>query len=135
MTRPCAATALPKTIQREGMPLMTRHKLDPTPFEAFLAPLARIARKHPDIEGLVFWGGADGWDTAPSEALEAEEIAFYAEGLLLDGFHMAWTVVASLEDPAQADHVRLHFWQDSGTPRPTLPHGQVALRTGQWTAQ
>lgn len=110
-------------------------KTPPTPIELFLAPLAALARKEPWIEALVFWGDSAGWDADPSEALEAEEITFYAEGLLLDGFHMAWTVVASLEDPAQADHVRLHFWQDSGTPRPTLPHGQVALRTGQWTAQ
>ena len=69
-----------------------------TPVEAFLAPLARIARKHPEIEGLVFWGG-EGWDPAPSEALEAEEIAFYAEGLLLDGFHMDWALVAEGEAP------------------------------------
>ena len=45
-----------------------------TPVEAFLEPLAKLARKHRDIEGLVFWGG-DGWDPSPSEALEAEALA------------------------------------------------------------
>ena len=59
-----------------------------TPVEAFLDPLAKLARKQRDIEGLVFWGGSEGWDPSPSEALEAEEITFYAEGLLIDGFHM-----------------------------------------------
>ena len=70
-----------------------------TPIEAFLAPLARHARKLPHLEGLVFWGGAEGWDTSPSEALEAEEIAFYAEGLLEDGFRMRWTLMASADAP------------------------------------
>ena len=65
---------------------MTQRKPEPTAIELFLAPLSRIARKSPEIEGLVFWGSAEGWDVAPSEALEAEEITFYAEGLLLDGF-------------------------------------------------
>ena len=36
---------------------MAPHKPDPTPQETFLAPLIRIVRKSPTIEGLVFWGG------------------------------------------------------------------------------
>ena len=75
-----------------------------TPVEAFLAPLARLARKYREIEGLVFWGGAAGWDASPSEALEAEEITFYAEGLLIDGFQMDWALVGEGE---AADHLRL----------------------------
>ena len=99
-----------------------------TPVEAFLAPLARIARKHPEIEGLVFWGG-EGWDPAPSEALEAEEIAFYAEGLLLDGFHMDWALVAEGEAP---DHLRLCFWQE-GEPPPPVAAPWSRLEGGRWT--
>lgn len=102
---------------------------NPTPIEVFLAPLVRITRKRPGIEGLVFWGGAV-WGDSPSEALEAEEVAFYAEGLLLDGFHMDWTLVA--DETGGADHLRLCFWQD-GPPPPALLPGWTALETGRWT--
>lgn len=102
-----------------------------TPIEAFLAPLARHARKRPDLEGLVFWGGAEGWDASPSEALEAEEIAFYAEGLLLDGFRMRWALMALVGSPDQPDHIRLEFWQDD-SPAPAPPQGWVALDSAVW---
>ncbi len=113
---------------------MTQRKPEPTPIEAFLAPLAALARKRPEIEALVFWGDAEGWPQSPSEALESEEITFYAEGLLEDGFHLLWTVVALADTPALADHVRLEFWQDSGPPPPTLPKGWVALEQARWTS-
>ncbi|MES2813433.1 MAG: hypothetical protein V4720_00905 [Pseudomonadota bacterium] len=100
---------------------------EPTPVEAFLAPLARIARKHRDIEGLVFWGG-NGWDASPSEALEAEEIAFYAEGLLIDGFKMDWALVAEGDAP---DHLRLCFWQE-GEPPPPVQLPWRVLEQGRW---
>jgi hypothetical protein len=106
-------------------------KAAPTPIEAFLAPLARIARKQPEIEGLVFWGGSEGWTDAPSEALEAEEITFYAEGLLLDGFRMRWWLVALATTPDLPDHLRLAFWQDDSPP-PDLPAGWVTLDGGTW---
>ncbi len=103
-----------------------------TPIEAFLAPLARHARRQPDLEGLVFWGGADGWYASPSETLEAEEIAFYAEGLLLDGFRMHWALMALAEAPERPDHLRLCFWQDD-SPAPALPQGWVALESAVWS--
>jgi hypothetical protein len=105
----------------------------PTPMEDFLAALAGLARKHPEIEGMVFWGSADGWDPTPSEALEPEEIAFYAEGLLLDGFQMAWALVAQPDTPTLPDHLRLEFWQD-GPPPPAEPAGWVTLAQGSWDA-
>jgi hypothetical protein len=111
---------------------MTARKPDPTPMELYLGPLARHARKNPEIEGLVFWGGAGGWDPHPSESLEAEEIAFYAEGLLLDGFRMQWTLVALSETPTEVDHIRLEFWQDD-SPAPTLPAGWRKLESAVWT--
>lgn len=113
---------------------MTKRKPEPTPIEAFLAPLAALARKRPEIEALVFWGDAQGWDDAPSEALESEEIVFYAEGLLEDGFHLIWTVVALVDSPTLPDHIRLQFWQDSGPVPPELPAGWVALDRGVWSA-
>ena len=100
-----------------------------TPIEAFLAPLARTARTHPLLDGLVFWGGPDGWPGQPSEALETEEIAFYAEGLLEDGFRMQWTLVAETGDAP--GHLRLCFWQE-GDPPPALPPGWRALDQGRW---
>ncbi len=105
---------------------------DATAIEGFLAPLARIARKRRQLEGLVFWGGAEGWPGSPSEALEAEEIAFYAEGLLLDGFRMDWTLVA--DATGEADHIRLCFWQD-GLPPPALLSGWTAMEHGRWTPE
>ncbi|WP_149587390.1 hypothetical protein [Tabrizicola flagellatus] len=99
-----------------------------TDVETFLAPLAAIARKRRHLEGLVFWGGADGWPDSPSEALEAEEIAFYAEGLLIDGFGMHWALVADAS--GEADHLRLSFWQD-GPPPPAPPPGWTVLEQGK----
>jgi hypothetical protein len=107
-------------------------KAEPTPIEAFLAPLSRIARQHRDLEALVFWGGVEGWPLTPSEALEAEDIVFYAEGLLLDGFHMHWALVSETGDAA--DHLRLCFWQE-GPPAPALPVGWRALQEGHWAPQ
>lgn len=100
-----------------------------TPVEAFLAPLAKLAQRNRDIEGLVFWGGAEGWDPNPSEALEPEEIAFYAEGLLIDGFHMDWALVGEGEVP---DHLRLCFWQEGGPP-PPVAAPWLRLDGGRWT--
>jgi hypothetical protein len=102
----------------------------PTPIETFLAPLARITRRLRQIEALVFWGG-EAWGDIPSEALESEEVVFYAEGLLIDGFCMDWTLVA--DTTGAADHLRLCFWQD-GPPPPALRPGWTALETGRWTA-
>lgn len=112
---------------------MTQRKPDPTPLQLFLAPLAALARKRPEIEALVFWGDADGWPSAPSEALESEEITFYAEGLLEDGFHLVWTVVALDSAPDLPDHIRLQFWQDDCPPPPDLSAGWVALASARWT--
>lgn len=113
---------------------LTQRKPDPTPIELFLAPLAALARKRPEIEALVFWGDATGWPANPSEALESEEITFYAEGLLEDGFHLVWTIAALEGAPDQPDHIRLCFWQDNGPAPLPLPRGWVTLESRRWTA-
>ncbi len=106
-----------------------------TPIEAFLAPLAKLALKQPEIEGLVFWGDANGWDASPTEALESEEIAFYAEGLLLEGFRMVWEIAAMAETPTDPDHIRLLFWQDTAPPVPAPPPAWVTITRAEWTSK
>ena len=91
--------------------------------EAFLAPLARLAARFPDVEGVVIWGDEAGWDIQDdtTELLDAEEIAFYAEGLLAEGFSMIWQAMAEAEMPALPDHVLMLFWQGPGAPPPPPP--------------
>ncbi|MBK6466211.1 MAG: hypothetical protein IPL38_14285 [Rhodobacter sp.] len=96
---------------------MARAKPDLSPVQAFLEPLARLALRDPMIEALVFWESG-GWPSAPAEALEAEEIAFYAEGLLEEGFRLDWRIHARPDAPDRADHVRLYLWEDGAAPPP-----------------
>ncbi|MCX7286750.1 MAG: hypothetical protein NTW20_04125 [Rhodobacterales bacterium] len=103
--------------------------------QTFLTPLVRLASRQPEIEALVFWGGPTGWSATPAEEIESEEIVFYAEGLLQDGFHLAWTVAALSASPTIADHVRLQVWQDDDPPPADLPAGWVALDSARWTAR
>ena len=83
--------------------------------DTFLDPLKKLALRHPEIEAHVLWFANGEWSDAMGEVLEAEEIAFYAEGLLLEGFGAAWQhLVSAAGDP----HLRLLFWQ---TGAPVLP--------------
>ena len=112
---------------------MPRAPADLTPVQAFLAPLARHAARLADADALVFWHGADGWPDDPTEELEAEEVAFYAEGLLEDGFRMAWALLAAPDQGDSPDHIRLWFWQDDSPPPPP-PQGWTLLDSALWTA-
>ena len=60
-----------------------------------------------------------------------QKIAFYAEGLLIDGFRMDWALVA---DEAGPDHLRLCFWQDGAAPPPVAPPWRVEAQ-GRWTGE
>ncbi len=97
-----------------------------SPIETFLAPLSKLALKHPEVEAEVIW--ADGQEWEPQQGsdalLEAEEIPFYAEGLLLEGFQMHYQILAEAEAPKHPAHVRLFFWQ---TDPPTLPTPEPEL--------
>ncbi len=104
----------------------------PTPAQTFLAPLARLARRDPEIEALVFWHAGD-WPQEPAEELEAEEIAFYAEGLLHEGFWLEWRILAAADAPGRADHVQLWLWEEAGAPPPPQVQGWVVLDHGLWT--
>lgn len=103
--------------------------------EAFLSPLARLAARFPDVEGVVIWGDAAGWEVQDdaTELLDAEEIAFYAEGLLMEGFGMIWQAMAEADSPKEPDHVLLMFWQGPATPPPppAPPPGWVIMAQGR----
>ena len=82
----------------------------------FLAPLVRLCTRFPDVEGAVVWADAQGWQPQDdaTERLDAEEIAFYAEGLLIEGFGLHWQALAEADTPKHPTAVVLMFWQ--GTP-------------------
>ena len=107
-----------------------------TPLETFLAPLSRLATKFPGVEGAVVWAEGDTWQPQDdtTERLDAEEIAFYAEGLLVEGFSLIWQAFAATETPKEPEHVVLMFWQSGAAPKvPAAPAGWVVVAHGVWT--
>lgn len=83
--------------------------------EGFLAPLsARLARLR-GLEAAVFWESG-GWPDAPAEILEPEEIVFYLEGLVEEGFCLEWRLVGLADAPAQPDHLRIYVWENGAAP-------------------
>ena len=115
---------------------MSRSK---SPIDTFLAPLAALALRHPDLEGAVIWGDPDGWTAQDdaTETLDAEEIAFYSEGLLGEGFSMMWQAIADSDaaEPSDPDHILLFFWQGPRPPRPDLPAGWHLVASAEWDAK
>ena len=88
---------------------------------------------------MIWANGAD-WDAQDDDAemLDAEEIAFYAEGLLAEGFHLHWQVLAESAAPKDPVHARLFFWQGGGAdqPKPEAPApegGLTLVASGTWT--
>ena len=110
---------------------MAARKPDPTPLATFLAPLARLAISDPQVEGQVVWASAAGWQdqSDTTDLLDAEEIAFYAEGLLLEGFQLHWQLLAENGAPRFA---RLFFWQDQPPAPIPLPIALTLLAEGRW---
>jgi hypothetical protein len=108
----------------------------PTAHEAYLAPLAKLAIKHPDIEAEVIWDSAEGWEPQAGHdaLLEAEEIPFYAEGLLLEGFQMHYQILAEADAPKDPAHVRLFFWQTGAPALPAPEAGLTLIESATWTA-
>ena len=101
-------------------------------FETILAPLAQIARKTKTVEAYVYWHKDGAWSDAAGESLDTEEIVFYAEGLLIEGFGLAWD---HMSDPGLGDHIRLCFWQGHQPALPDLPSGATRLASGASAAQ
>lgn len=90
----------------------------PTPHQAFLAPLAKLALRHPDLEGQAIWWEAGDWQAQDDEEamIDGEEIAYYAEGLLAEGFGLHWQVLAEADAPKDPVLVLLFLWQSPETP-------------------
>lgn len=93
-------------------------------FDEALAPLLAVTRKHKTIEAMVLWHKDGAWSDGAGDSLETDEIVFYAEGLLMEGFDLAWD---HLSDPALGDHIRLCFWQGARPPMPPLPASATRL--------
>ncbi len=93
-------------------------------YDATVEALATLAMNDPGLEAEVLWHRDTGWSDASGEVLEAEEIAFYAEGLLMEGFGMAWQALATADDPEPV-LVRLMFWQGAAPALPDTPAGWV----------
>ena len=105
-----------------------------SPIETFLAPLAKLALKHPDVEAEVIWAAETGWEPQDGHdaLLEADEIPFYAEGLLLEGFHMHYHILAEADAPKDPAHVRLFFWQTAAPPLPDPETGLTLIAGASW---
>jgi hypothetical protein len=95
------------------------------PLPAALRPLAALARRYPHLEGQVVWleGGAFTFQEAEDLGLDPEEIAFYAEGLLTEGFHLVWALLADVDAPADPLILQLTCAEDFPPPFPPLPEG------------
>lgn len=105
-----------------------------TPMEAFLAPLAKIATKYPALEGEVIWAAAEDWQAQDDDAefLDAEEVPYYAEGLLLEGFRLHYQVLAESDTPKEPAHIRLFFWQSAPPSLPEPEDGLTVFAADTW---
>lgn len=106
----------------------------PTPIETFLAPLTKLGLKHPEIEAEVIWANGQEWEpqSGTDALLEAEEIPFYAEGLLLEGFHLHYQILADADAPKDPAHVRLFFWQSDAPAQPDPEPGLSLIASATW---
>lgn len=104
-----------------------------SPFDTCLAPLARIAAKSRALEGQVVWWEDGGWQAQEDEEamLDAEELAFYAEGLLTEGFGLHWQVLADADAKAAPALALLFFWQGAAPAIPALEAGWTLLAEGR----
>ena len=105
-----------------------------SPIETFLAPLGKLALKHPEVEAEVIWANGSEWEPQQGNdaLLEAEEIPFYAEGLLLEGFQMHYQILAETEAPQHPAHVRLFFWQADAPASPTPEPELTLIASATW---
>lgn len=107
------------------------------PIEDFLAPLLKLGLRFPLAEGHVLWAEDGAWaeQADMDEGLDGEEIAFYAEGLLLEGFGLVWQALAEPETPTEIEHILLFFQENPNLPAPGIPvpaEGWIIAAQGRW---
>lgn len=91
--------------------------------------LTKTAHRFAELDAQVLWWRDGEWDDADEDLIEAEEMPFYAEGMLMEGFSCAWQVLGDEEGPAGC---RLYFWtKGDSAPLPALPEGFTLLASGQ----
>lgn len=97
-----------------------------------LLPLAALIRRHPDLEAQVLWAEGETWEVQDDqdEMMDGEEIPYYAEGLLLEGFGLAWL---ALGEGAAPEVLLLMAWQPGTTPpeAPLPEEGWQVLAQGR----
>ena len=105
-----------------------------TPMESFLAPLAKLAAKYPALEGEVIWAAGSEWQAQDddTEFLDVEEVPFYAEGLLMEGFKLYYQVLAEATAPKEPAHIRLFFWQSNPPALPEAEEGLTVIAANTW---
>jgi hypothetical protein len=85
--------------------------------------LDKLTLRHPDLEGQAIWWEDGFWQAQDDDdaMIDGEEIAFYAEGLLDEGFGLHWQVLAEENAPKDPLLVRLFLWQAGETPQVPSP--------------
>ena len=84
-----------------------------------LDPLTDLCRKQPSLEAQVIWAADGDWQPQEDEetGLDGEEIAFYAEGMVQEGYSYAWQILGV----GAPEFVRLFFWTGDMPPLPEDP--------------
>ena len=98
---------------------------------AALRPLAALAQRYPQLEGQVVWlkaGGDFVFQDNSDLGLDPEEFAFYAEGLLAEGFHLVWALLADEADAQEPLILQLTCGEGAPPPPPPLPAGWCLAR-------
>lgn len=96
--------------------------------EDFLQGLQRATRKHPESDAFVFWAKGTDWSDASDEPLDAEELPYYAEGLLMEGFGLCWRLLmAANGEPV----MHLYCWQADPPELPSIQPELTLSATGQ----
>lgn len=98
--------------------------------DPFLTHLLKMTERMPSIEAEALWQRDGQWIDAVGETLEAEEIAYYAEGLMEEGFSIAWQLFGQ---SGRAMALRLLCWQGERAPMPAIPVGMVLLDSADST--
>jgi hypothetical protein len=89
------------------------------PYDTALKALAKLVAKHPNVEGEVIWAQEGTWQPQDDDAatLDGEEIPYYAEGMLMEGYRFSWQALGE----NTPEFIRLFFWQGACPALPSDP--------------